>query len=92
MAKNIRGFFGEFNWLFSEYYYECQLLWWLEIWILLSTTLKYCYKQALSKELKLMGGAMNYFSKKYWTVKYFGLWSPGLRNIFWKICKFVIAK
>ena len=61
MAKNIRGFLDN---LFSEYYSECQLLWWFEIWILLSTTLKYCYKQALNKELKLMGGVMKYFSEK----------------------------
>ena len=43
-GKKYYKFFGEFNWLFSEYYCECQLLWWFEIWILLSTTLKYCYK------------------------------------------------
>ena len=29
-----------------------------------STTLKYCYKKALNKKLKLMGGAMKYFSIK----------------------------
>ena len=44
-----------------------------------STTLKYYHKQALNKKLKLMGGAMKFFTKK--------LWFPGLRNIFWKICK-----
>ena len=33
--------------------------------ITMSTTLKYCYKQALNKKLKLMEGAMKYFPKKY---------------------------
>ena len=66
MAKNIRGLLevGEFNWLFSEYYCECQLLWSFEIWILLGTTLKHCYKWAFNKKLKLMGGAMKYVLEK----------------------------
>ena len=37
-----------------------------------NTILKYYCKQALNKELKLMGGAMKYFTKKnYWAMKYF---------------------
>ena len=32
--------------------------------ITVSTTLKYRYKPALNKKLKLMGGAIKYFSKK----------------------------
>ena len=28
--KSYQRYFGEFNWLFSEYYCECQLLWWFE--------------------------------------------------------------
>ena len=46
------------------------LLWMLTsllIWNLnttVSTTLKYCYKKALNKKLKLMEGAMTYFPKK----------------------------
>ena len=50
--------------------------------ITVNTTLKYCYKQALNKKLKLMGGAMKYFLKKLlgheifrsmvsWATKYF---------------------
>ena len=31
-----------------------------------------------------MGGAMKYFLKNYWTMKYLRLWSPGLRNFFEK--------
>ena len=31
-----------------------------------------------------MGEAMKYFLKKLGAMKYLGLWSPGLRNIFWK--------
>ena len=27
------------------------------------------------------------FWKNYWAMKYLGLWSPGLRIFFWKICK-----
>ena len=53
-----------------------------------NTTLKYYCKQALNKELKLMGGAMKYFTKKttgpwnilqknYWAMKYLALWHPG---------------
>ena len=32
--------------------------------IVVSTTLKYCYKKALNKKLRLMGGALKYFPKK----------------------------
>ena len=50
-------------------------IFWISLWMLTSlviwnlnitviTTLKYCYKEALNKKLKLMGGAMNYFLKK----------------------------
>ena len=30
---------------------------------------------------------MKYFSKNYWAMNYLGPQSPGLPNIFWKICK-----
>ena len=57
----------------------------LVIWnlnITVSTTLKYCYKKALNKKLKLMGGDMKFFPKKllgheifssmiYWATKFF---------------------
>ena len=49
-----------------------------------NTTLKYFHKQALNKKLKLMGRAMKYFTKKFWAMDYLALWSPGLRNNFWK--------
>ena len=42
---------------------------------------------ALNKKLKLMGGAMKHFLKKLRGMKNLGLWSPGLQNIFQKICK-----
>ena len=29
----------------------------------MNTTLKYCYKKALNRKLKLMGGTMKYFPK-----------------------------
>ena len=72
------------------------LLWMLTssvIWnlnITVSTTLKYFYKKVLNKKVKLMEGAMkswNIFQKNYWPMKYWGLWSPGLRMFFWNICK-----
>ena len=50
--------------------------------ITVSTTVKYCYKKTLNKKLKLMGGAMKYFTKNYWVMKYLGLWFPGLRNFY----------
>ena len=28
-----------------------------------------------------------FFQKSNWAMKYLALWSPGLQNIFWKICK-----
>ena len=51
------------------------IIFWILLWILtslliwnlnitVSITLKYCYKKALNKKLKLMGGAMKYFPKK----------------------------
>ena len=61
------------------------LLWMLTslmIWnlnIIVSATLKYCYRQALNKKLKLMGRTMKYLLKNYWAIKHLGLWSPGLR-------------
>ena len=69
------------------------LLWMLTssvIWnlnITVSITLKYFYKKALNKKVKLMEGTMKYFPKNYWPMKYSGLWSPGLRMFFWKIFK-----
>ena len=32
-------------------------------------------------------GPWNIFWKNYWAMKHLGLWSPGLRNFFWQICK-----
>ena len=87
MAKNIRGFLENlfeyyflniivnvnfFSDLKFEYYYECYV----------SDTLKYCYKKALNKKLKLMGGDIKFFPKKllgheifssmiYWATKFF---------------------
>ena len=36
----------------------------LNLDITVSTTLKYCYKKALNKKIKLMEGAMRHFLKK----------------------------
>ena len=66
------------------------LLWTLVIWnlnVTVSTTLKYCYKSGLNKELKLMEGAMKYFLKNYWAMNYLGLWSPGAANFFFSLVK-----
>ena len=32
-------------------------------------------------------GHETFFRKSYWAMKYLALWSPGLKNIFWKIWK-----
>ena len=63
MAKNIKDLLEK---LF-EYYFLNIIVnanFFSELNITVSTTLKYYHKQALSKKLKLMGGAMKYFSKK----------------------------
>ena len=50
--------------------------------ITVSAALKFCYKKALNKKLKLMGGAIKYFPKKlldheifrskfFWATKFF---------------------
>ena len=51
------------------------------------TTLKYCYKKALNKKLKLMGGAIKYLMKKLLGYKI--LWSvvSWATKCFWKIYK-----
>ena len=86
IEKNIRGFL--------ENLFECYFLniianayFFSELNIVVCTTLKYCYKQAFNKKLKLMGGTMKYFLKNYWAMKYLALWSPGLQIVFEKICK-----
>ena len=33
-----------------------------------------------------MGEAIKFW-KNYWALKYLSLWFPGLRKVFWKICK-----
>ena len=38
-----------------------------------NTILRYYRKQALNKKLKCMGGAMKYFTKKLWAMKYLAL-------------------
>ena len=78
-GKNTAGFL-EKNWLFSEYYCECQLLWWFEIGILLS-------RLALYKKLKLMGRAMKYFLKKLPGHEIFRSLVSWATNFFLKICK-----
>ena len=55
--------------------------------IYLNNTLKYYDSHALNVKLKLMEGAMIFFSKKLQAMKYLALRSTGLQNIFWKICK-----
>ena len=77
MEKNIRGFlknFFEYNFLILLWMSTSLLIWNLNITV--STALKYCYKWALNKKLKLMVGTMKLF-----------LWSPGLRIVFSKIYK-----
>ena len=65
MAKNIRGFWRIY----------LSITFWILLWMLTSlmiwnlnvtviTTLKYCYKKALNKNLQLIERAMKYFPKK----------------------------
>ena len=63
MTKNIRGFLENLTDNFLNIIVNVNFFGNLKF-ELLSTTLKYCYKQALNKELKLIEGAMKYFSKK----------------------------
>ena len=53
--------------------------------IIVNTTLKYYYKQALNKKLKLMGGTMNFFLEKVtgsWYMVTFSYMVPWAMNIF----------
>ena len=38
--------------------------------ILVNTTSKHYYSQGLNKKLKLMGGALIFFQRRYWAIKY----------------------
>ena len=83
MAKGIRDFLENL----IEYYFlniivDVNFLSDLKVEYYCEYTLKYCYKKALNKKLKLMGGAMKCFSKKLlgheifgpmvsWATKYF---------------------
>ena len=51
--------------------------------IFVNTNLKYYDNQGFNDKLR----AIEFFRKSYWAIKYLILWSPGLQNIFWKICK-----
>ena len=63
MAKKTRGYFEN---LFEYYFLNIvgNVNSFSDLNITVSTTLKYYHQQALSKKLKLMGGAMKYFSEK----------------------------
>ena len=69
MAENIRGFLET---LLEFFFFLCflNIIMYVNFFIDLkfeftaSTTLKYCYKYALNKKLKLMREAMTYFVKK----------------------------
>ena len=56
--------------------------------ISVNNTLKYYNSQALNEKLNVNGRGHNFFfDKSYFAMRYLALWSPGLYNIFWKICK-----
>ena len=59
----------------------------LNLNITVSTTLKYHYKQALNKKLKLMGGAMKYFLKKLLGHEIFRSMFSWVMKFFRKKCK-----
>ena len=90
MSKSIRGYLEN---LF-EYYFSniiVPILTSLVIWnlnVTVSTTLKYCYKQAINKKLKLVGGAMKHFPKKLLGREIFrSMVSWSTNFFFWKIFK-----
>ena len=88
MAKNIRGFWRIY--LNVIFWISLWLLTSLAIWnlnITVSTTLKFCYKKALNKKLKLMGGARKYFPKKILGHEIFRSMVSWATNLFWKMCK-----
>ena len=102
MAKNVRGFlknlFEYFLKFFMYLFIYLLIYFWILLWVLTSlviwnlniaviTTLKYCYKKALKKKLKLMGGAIKYLMKKLLGYKI--LWSmvSWATKCFWKIYK-----
>ena len=63
MARNIRAYLGN---LFEYYFLNIivNVNFFSDLNITVSTTLKYYYKQALNKKLKLIVGDMKYFLKK----------------------------
>ena len=88
MVKNIRDFLENL----SEYHLLniiVKVYFFSHLNITVSTTLKYCYKQALNKKLKLMRGAMKYFPKKLLGYEIFSSMVSRAMNFFWKICKTV---
>ena len=89
MAKNIRGILKN---LFKYYFLniivtvKSLVVWHLNITV--NTTLKYCYRQALNKKLKLIGGTMKYFPRKLLGHKILrSMVSWATKFFFWKICK-----
>ena len=89
MWQKILGFF----WITYLNIIIWKLFWMLTslvIWNLnttLSTTLKYCYKKAINKKLKLMGGAMKYFPKRLLGHEIFRSMVSWVTKFFWKTCK-----
>ena len=74
------------------------IIFWILLWILtslviwnssitVSTTLKYCYKKALNKKLKLMRGAIKYFLKKLLGHEIFRSMASWATNFLKIICK-----
>ena len=64
MAKNIRGYLENLTDNFLNIIVNVNFFGDLKFDFEDLTTMKYCYKEALNKELKLMGEVMKYFSEK----------------------------
>ena len=58
MAKNLGGILENL----SEYYFVSIIV---NVNFFSDLKFEYCYKKALNKKLKLMGGTMKFFSKKF---------------------------
>ena len=83
MAKDIRGFLEN---LFEYYFLNIIVaaIFFSDLNITVSTTLKYCHKQALDNKQKLMGGAMKYFPEKLLIHETFSSMVPWAAKFLWK--------
>ena len=83
MAKDIRGFLEN---LFEYYFLNIIVaaIFFSDLNITVSTTLKYCHKQALDNKQKLMAGAIKYFPEKLLSHETFSSMVSWATKFIWK--------